>query len=568
MDPETPPPVSLDTPPPSPAPSSTFDDASTPVIATNELGMITDEVLERPYGSTAPPAPAAAPNALKRNKRTRQPRKNVSRHFQSTAEAQVPARALRKAQEHSATLTPPVTPLTAKPKRKSRAKAQQWADHLPAEPQRKPRLINGLNIDDDLSSDSSLTSVPSSIGPDPFLSPPPPELRAIKSKRPKPRIKRPTKSPYFPTPYTHHPRPQFISSILPFPPLSAPRFGLMQERLAHDPFRLLVATIFLNKTPGARAMPVFYTLLARYPTPADLAGARVEDVVDVIRCLGFQNQRARKCVEMARVWVARPPVRGRRWAKRDYPRKGDGRGMKGDEWVGDEAEAEAEMEAEVGEDGAAAGSGGGGGGGGGGGVKGKVAWEIGHLPGLGAYAHDSWRMFCRDRLRGLAEGWGGEGAAPPSAAAPRMERTSGAKVEEGSPPQPSAGMLQEHHHPQHHVNGGSAPFEPEWKRVLPCDKELRAWMTWMWLKEGWVWNKETGVRTRAGAELMERARGGGIVREEMENECLVVEGVDPGLDLDLDHAQDDDRDRWDGEMLPGPRLDRPAGAFLAAALGK
>jgi len=30
-------------------------------------------------------------------------------------------------------------------------------------------------------------------------------------------------------------------------------------------------------------------------------------------------------------------------------------------------------------------------------------------------------------------------------------------------------------------------FEPEWMRVVPKDKELRAFLRWKWLKEGWNW---------------------------------------------------------------------------------
>ena len=304
-----------------------------------------------------------------------------------------------------------------------------------------PRIIAGINIDE-LSSDSSLTEVPSDIGIDPFESPKPtytvpPILSAVAGIK----VRLPSKSPYF----TNKPRPHFIS-CLPFPPLSEDRFGLMQERLAKDPFRLLIATIFLNRTRGEQAMPVFFQLLERYPTVADLASADVADVTTIIHRLGFQNQRARKCVGMAKAWLEQEPVKGRRWRKLNYPNKGDGRDVKADE-VMDEDDA-------------------------------RVAFEISNLPGLGPYSHDSWRMFCRDKLRGLAESWNGEGA--------------------------------------------SADFEPEWKRVLPTDKELRAYLTWMWLKEGFVWNKETGSRTRAGAELMEKARGGGIVQEAQESEHLLL----------------------------------------------
>jgi methyl-CpG-binding domain protein 4 len=508
--------------------------------------MIADEELERPNGSHNPPRPTSAEavavsasETLTGKKRPRPPRKNVSRHFK-TPRTERKGRSQLQSQEKTATMTPPHTPQRAKAKRRARLKLPQLEPQPPpqAQPETQPRIVAGLNIDEDLSSDSSLTSVPSSIGPDPFLSPSPPALVAVKTRRKRPPL-RPTKSPYFPHPQRHKSRPTFISSILPFPPLSAPHFGIMQERLAHDPFRLLIATIFLNKTPGARAMPVFYDLMVRYPTPLDLAHAGVEDVVDVIRCLGFQNQRARKCVALARVWCglddgAGEPRGGRRWAKRDYPRKGDGRGMKVDEWVCDEAE--------VGD--------------------GKVAWEISHLPGLGAYAHDSWRMFCRDKLRGLAEGWNGEGAVSPTTTTTtkqeRGEATEEGQVNGGSHDEPSP--TESNQEPPIPVPS-EVEFEPEWKRVLPADKELRAWMTWMWLKDGpgWVWNYKTGERTRASAELMSRVRGGGVVREEMERETLVVEVVE-GLDGVI---EDEEAAAASLDAELALEMDKPAGAFMS-----
>jgi endonuclease III len=310
------------------------------------------------------------------------------------------------------------------------------------------RVFYGLDVDN-LSSDSSLTSVPDSIEPDPFDSPSPPEVVAVKTKNTQKRQTKsvhPTTSPYFPSP--HKQRSHFLST-LPFPPLSAPSFGLMQERLAHDPFRLLLATIFLNKTPGERAIPVMYQLLEQYPSPEALAGAEVADVTEIIKRLGFQNQRARKIVAFAKTWDERPPVRGKRYRKVDYPCRGDGRDVKADEVLGED--------------------------------DGRVAWEIAHLPGCGAYSVDSWRMFCRDTL---------------------LE-----KDPEGD------------------------DSEPEWKRVLPTDKELRAWMTWMWLKEGWVWDKETGKRTRASEELMEMARGGGVVVEEKGESVLSVQQMVGGEEV-------------------------------------
>jgi len=376
----------------------------------------------------------------------------------------------------------------------------------PAEQQQATfsRIFFGLNVDE-LSSDSDLTDVPDEVGPDPFLrrttrvprnkkeSPSKKiksedaELVAVKKKtpkiRPKPK-KELTKSPYFPHP--HKQRPTFLST-LPFPPLQLERFGLMQERLCHNPFRLLLATIFLNKTPGSRAMPIFFKLMEKYPSPEALADAEQSDVTSIIHELGFQNQRARKCIAMAKRWLVDPPVKSRRWRKPDYPKKGDGKDIKADEVV-DEGDQ-------------------------------RVAWEISHLPGLGPYSHDSWRMFCRDELRGLASAYNGEDAA----------------------------------------EEGDATFEPEWKRVLPADKELRAWMTWMWMKEGWVWNKENGERTRASDELMLIARGEGNVVLENDSNTLIVKSLDEDQPSSLKLSSPEKRD---------VRVEAPAGDFMPGSSKK
>jgi hypothetical protein len=186
---------------------------------------------------------------------------------------------------------------------------------------------------------------------------------------------------------------------------------------------------------------------------------------------------------MAKVWIESPPERGKRYKKLNYPLHGDGKDVANDEVIDDD--------------------------------DGRVAWEISHLPGLGPYSHDSWRMFCRDELRGLATSWNGEGAT----------------ANDGDP------------------ESRTECFEPEWKRVVPLDKELRAYLTWMWLKEGWVWNKETGKRTKASDDLMATASGGGVVVEEKGSDHLIVKRVEGEQVADL---KDQKRvERTAGDYLPG-----------------
>jgi len=216
------------------------------------------------------------------------------------------------------------------------------------------------------------------------------------------------------------------------PSVHATSFGIVQEKLAHNLYHLLVAVTLLNRTKGVHARPVFYELVEKYPSPESLATANDEDLVKLIRPLGLQNTRARRCVALGKAWVENPPTGAKRYRRLHYPTIGAGSDTAKDEVLDEKDERE--------------------------------GWEIAHLPTAGPYALDSFRIFHRDELRGLASDWIGTGAA--------------------------------------------RGFEPEWKRVLPLDKELRACVKWMWLREGWVWDAARGNKTKADGKTMEQARRG------------------------------------------------------------
>ncbi|OAA73249.1 pre-mRNA splicing factor [Cordyceps fumosorosea ARSEF 2679] len=238
-------------------------------------------------------------------------------------------------------------------------------------------------------------------------------------------------SPYFatptkaPQPVPQRPSPGTVSCI-PFPPLSAESFGIIQEQVAHDPFWLLIVVTFLIKTKGLYAIPTFLRVRERFPVPCDIANPEnAAEILSMIRHLGLGQNRLTWMQKYARHFMFSPPRPGVRHAVRRYD-SGE---------VSHDAEGRSSVCAE---DAAAYG------------------WEIGHMT-QGAYAIDSWRIFCRDVLLGKAKDWNGKGA--------------------------------------------QGEFQPEWMRVLPADKELRAFLRWMWMREGWEWDPATGDRAVLREEM-------------------------------------------------------------------
>ncbi|KAF2279787.1 DNA glycosylase, partial [Westerdykella ornata] len=190
-------------------------------------------------------------------------------------------------------------------------------------------------------------------------------------------------------------------------------YGLIQERIRGSLFALVVQAILWNQTRGKAGRPVLFELLTLYPTPEKLAQADPHNLLPVIGKLGLQKIRSERLVKMAKVWVRSPPHPSRRYGKRNYPQKGDNIDTRDGELLDvDDI---------------------------------RSGWEIAHLPGVGAYALDSYRIFYRDTLRGIEPGDG---------------------------------------------------HEPEWKRVLPLDKDLRPYLVWKWAQEGWNWDPITGHRER------------------------------------------------------------------------
>ncbi|KAK6717454.1 hypothetical protein SNK05_000643 [Fusarium graminearum] len=245
---------------------------------------------------------------------------------------------------------------------------------------------------------------------------------------------------------------------VPFAPLTSPDFGLVQEKVAREPFWLLIAVSFLIKTKGIHAVPLFFKFKQRFPTPVDVAyESNTKPIVEMIRHLGLANHRVALIQKYARGFLDDPPAAGKlfrvkKYDCRDVEFPSASRDCVSSQDKGDNQDLE--------------------------------AWEIGHLT-QGKYAIDSWRIFCRDELLGRAKDWKGKGREP--------------------------------------------EFQPEWMRVRPDDKELRAYLRWMWMKEGWEWDPITGDRTVLREEMRNAVNEGRVEYDDRGGLKLKDGPIDPSL---------------------------------------
>ncbi|KZT66104.1 hypothetical protein DAEQUDRAFT_715406 [Daedalea quercina L-15889] len=82
---------------------------------------------------------------------------------------------------------------------------------------------------------------------------------------------------------------------------------LIQEHVADDPWKLLLAVTLLNKTAGVQAVPVFFSLIEEWPTPGALAQACPRAVEERISHLGLGRSRTARLIKLSQVYLEDPP---------------------------------------------------------------------------------------------------------------------------------------------------------------------------------------------------------------------------------------------------------------------
>jgi 3-methyladenine DNA glycosylase/8-oxoguanine DNA glycosylase len=90
--------------------------------------------------------------------------------------------------------------------------------------------------------------------------------------------------------------------------MSSP-FGLMEELFTEDPWRLLICTIFLNRTQRKMIDRTLYRFLRRWPTATDVISYASEDeslrdLIDMVAPLGLTHKRARGIVRFCKEFVS------------------------------------------------------------------------------------------------------------------------------------------------------------------------------------------------------------------------------------------------------------------------
>ncbi|XP_046406484.1 methyl-CpG-binding domain protein 4-like [Ischnura elegans] len=93
-----------------------------------------------------------------------------------------------------------------------------------------------------------------------------------------------------------------LSKGIPWTPPKSP-YNLIQENLFSHPWKLLVATIFLNKTAGKNAVPIVLKFLDTWNTPESVLHADINEMENLIRPLGLQKKRAQTIIKFSEEYL-------------------------------------------------------------------------------------------------------------------------------------------------------------------------------------------------------------------------------------------------------------------------
>ncbi|XP_059800478.1 methyl-CpG-binding domain protein 4 isoform X2 [Hypanus sabinus] len=113
------------------------------------------------------------------------------------------------------------------------------------------------------------------------------------------KVERRKSSPYFSGKYAKEASsPPRRKAFVKWTPPRSP-FKLIQETLFHDPWKLLVATIFLNRTSGKKAVPALWEFLEKYPSAEVAQAADWMEMAVLLKPLGLNELRAKAIIRFS-----------------------------------------------------------------------------------------------------------------------------------------------------------------------------------------------------------------------------------------------------------------------------
>ena len=80
---------------------------------------------------------------------------------------------------------------------------------------------------------------------------------------------------------------------------------MIQEIYLDDPWKLLVGCIMLNQTSNKQVRPVIKKFFEKWPDPISVIQAKDDEMIEILRPLGFYNRRTRSIKDFSIDWICK-----------------------------------------------------------------------------------------------------------------------------------------------------------------------------------------------------------------------------------------------------------------------
>lgn len=78
---------------------------------------------------------------------------------------------------------------------------------------------------------------------------------------------------------------------------------IIQERYGQTDWQMLICCLLLNQTSNKQVKPILDEFFSRYPGPEALAASSQEELIPLIRSLGFYNKRSATLIRFSKEYL-------------------------------------------------------------------------------------------------------------------------------------------------------------------------------------------------------------------------------------------------------------------------